>query len=251
MAWWPLPTRRGDGFTAAVFAGVGLDRYVRAVSALGNVFVAWNASGVSALRLADDDASFEAWYRTRFGRAAVPAVEDDAIVGAARAALRGDGEPGAVPLDLRACSPFERRVLRKAAEIAGGNARPYGWLAREIGTPDATRAVGNALARNPVPLLIPCHRVIRGDSSIGNYVFGGAAKRALLEQEGLDVGAIETMARRGLRYVACEDGTFCLPACGDIATRVDEPGYFGLRSLTEAHAHGLQPCPSCRPVAAA
>ncbi|HEX3551520.1 MAG TPA: methylated-DNA--[protein]-cysteine S-methyltransferase [Candidatus Elarobacter sp.] len=240
-----------DGFTAAVFAGVGVDRYARAASELGEVFVAWNATGVSAIRLADADDAFEAWYRQRFGRTAVPAVEDDAICAAARAALRGDGDAADVPLDLRACSPFERRVLEKAAEIGRGHARPYNWVAREIGTPDATRAVGNALAHNPVPLLIPCHRVIRGDVSFGGYVFGAGAKRALLEREGLDVGVLESLARRGVRYIGNEDGTFCLPTCGDVATHADEPGYVGLRSLTEAHAHGLQPCSQCRPAAAA
>ncbi len=247
-----MRARVSDGFTAAVLARAGLDRYVRAASALGDVFVAWNATGVAAIRLANGAEAFEAWYRLRFGRAAVPAAEEDATASAARAALRGELAAADVPLDLRACSPFERRVLHKAAEIGPGSARPYGWLAREVGAPDATRAVGNALGRNPVPLLIPCHRIIRGDCSVGGYVFGSGAKRALLEREGLDVGAVESMTRRGLRYVACaDDGTFCLPTCGDIATRVDATGYYGVRSVMEAHAHGLQPCPQCRPVAAA
>ncbi len=222
---------------------------MRAASALGDVFVAWNATGVSALRLADDADAFERWYRDRFARKIVPAVETDAIAGAARARL--SGEDADVPLDLGACSPFERRVLEKAAGIARGHARPYGWVARELGAPDATRAVGNALARNPVPLLIPCHRVVRGDSSLGGYVFGAAAKRKLLEREGLDCEAIEALRRRGLRYVANDDGTFCMPTCGDVATRVDAPGYRGLRSVTEALAHGLTPCTSCRPIIAA
>jgi O-6-methylguanine DNA methyltransferase len=235
-------------FTAKVFAGCGLDRYVVATSALGEVYLAWNACGVSAIRRTGDDGAFEAWYRERFGRSCVPALEDDPTSSAARASLRG--QDVAVPVDLSECSPFEQSVLRKAAEIARGSARPYGWVAREIGTPEATRAVGNALGRNPVPLLIPCHRVIRTDGSVGGYVFGGEAKRTLLEEEGIDFGAIETLTRRGIRYVGCDDGTFCLPTCGDVATRVSEPGYIGLRSLDEAHAHGLVPCMQCRPIAA-
>jgi len=237
------------GFTAAVLAAAGLDRYVRSASALGDVFVAWNATGVTAIRLAGDADAFERWYRDRFARKIAPAVETDAIADAARARLHGDD--AAVPIDLTACSPFERRVLEKAAEIQRGHARPYGWIAREVGAPDAMRAVGNALARNPVPLLIPCHRVVRGDASIGGYVFGSGAKRTLLEGEGLDYAAIDAMRVRGLRYVANDDGTFCLPTCGDVATRVDAPGYRGLRSVTEALACGLTPCASCRPVIAA
>ena len=160
------------------------------------------------------------------------------------------GEEADVPVDLHGCSPFEQRVLRKAAEIHRGSARPYGWLAREIGTPDAMRAVGNALGQNPVPLLIPCHRIIRTDCTVGGYAFGSAAKRALLEAEGLDFAALENVARRGFRYVANDDGTFCLPTCGDVATRIDTPGYAGLRSAEEACAQGLVPCTSCRPIAA-
>jgi O-6-methylguanine DNA methyltransferase len=235
-------------FTAKVFAGIGLDRYTVAASALGDVYVAWNATGASAIRLAGDDRAFEAWYAERFARRVVPAVEDDPIASAARAKLRG--EDVSVPVDLHECSPFEQRVLRKAAEITRGNARPYAWLAREVGTPGAMRAVGNALGQNPVPLLIPCHRVIRADCSCGGYVFGTGNKRALLEGEGLDFAAIENVTRRGYRYVANDDGTFCLPTCGDVATHIDDPGYAGLRSAEEAHAHGLVPCTSCRPVAA-
>ena len=235
-------------FTAKVFAGCGLDRYTNAASALGDVFVAWSAAGVSAVRVASDEQAFEAWYGERFARRCVPAVEIDPIAEAARAALHGDDVD--VPVDLRDCSPFERRVLHKAAEIRRGSARPYRWVARELGAPDASRAVGNALGRNPVPLLIPCHRVIRTDFTTGGYVFGSDAKRKLLEDEGLDFDAIETVTRRGFRYVGCDDGTFCLPTCGGVARQIDDPGYVGLRNAEEAHAHGLVPCTQCRPIAA-
>lgn len=235
-------------FTTKICSRIGLDRYVTAESALGDVYVAWNAEGVSAVRRSGDEEAFEAWYAERFERRCVPAVEDDSIASAARAKLRG--QDADVPVDLHECSEFERRVLRKAAEIAGGSARPYNWIAREIGSPGATRAVGNALGRNPVPLLIPCHRVVRSDYSAGGYVFGGEAKRALLEREGVNFDAIGELVRRGFRYVGCDEGYFCLPTCGDIACRIGEPGYMGLHSLDEAHAHGLTPCDSCRPIAA-
>jgi O-6-methylguanine DNA methyltransferase len=236
-------------FTAKVFAEIGVDRYVRTASALGTVCVAWSRAGVSAVRLASEgDDGFEVWYAERFGRRVVPAIEDDSTSSAARAKLRG--EDADVPVDLRECSPFEQRVLRKAAEIGRGDARPYAWVARELGAPDATRAVGNALGRNPVPLLIPCHRVIRADLSAGGYVFGTGAKRELLEREGVNFGALENVARRGIRYIGCDDGYFCLPTCGDVAAHVDAPGYRGLRSIEEAHACGLLPCGTCRPVAA-
>jgi O-6-methylguanine DNA methyltransferase len=236
-------------FTAQVFTRIGLDRYVTAASAIGEVFVAWRSGGVSALRIAGDAMTFESWYGERFGRRVVPAREEDPISAAARAKLGGDEVE--VPIDLGECSPFERRVLEKAAEITRCNARPYGWVARELGVPDATRAVGNALGRNPVPLLIPCHRVIRTDFTVGGYVFGSETKRTLLEAEGLDFAAIERVTRGGFRYVGDDDdGTFCLPTCGTVATRVGSPGFVALRSVDEAHAHGLRPCSTCRPIAA-
>jgi O-6-methylguanine DNA methyltransferase len=233
-------------FTAKVFAGIGLDRYICTACALGDAYVAWSSRGISAVRLAGDDDAFEMWYAERFERRVVPAIEDDPISSAARAKLRGEDVD--VPVDLRDCSPFEQRVLHKAAEIDSGGARSYAWVARELGSPDATRAVGNALGRNPVPLVVPCHRVIRADNTAGGYVFGSDAKRALLEREGLDFGALERITRRGFRYIACSDGYFCLPTCGNIATRVDAPGYSGLRTADEAH--GLRPCTTCRPIAA-
>ncbi|HEV3086275.1 MAG TPA: methylated-DNA--[protein]-cysteine S-methyltransferase [Candidatus Elarobacter sp.] len=248
-------TRRSvaSDFTTKIFVGIGLDRYAEATSALGEVYVAWSARGVSAVRLAGDEAAFEAWYRERFACGCVPAVEDDEIVAAARAKLWGQDVE--VPLDLRACSEFEQRVLRRASEIGHGHARSYGWLAREAGAPEAKRAVGNALGANPVPLLIPCHRVIRADNSVGGYVFGSEAKRKLLEREGVDFAALAEVARRGFRYIGCDDGSFCLPTCGGPCGLVaqhldDDSGYFGLHSLEEAHAHGLVPCKQCRPVAA-
>ncbi|HWT07130.1 MAG TPA: hypothetical protein VN224_15300, partial [Xanthomonadales bacterium] len=109
-------------FTAKVFAGCGLDRYTTAASALGEVFVAWGACGVSAVRIASDEQAFEAWYGERFARRCVPAVEIDPVAIAARARLQGEDVD--VPVDLRDCSPFEQRVLRKAAEITRGGARP-------------------------------------------------------------------------------------------------------------------------------
>src|SRR3981081_3282677 len=131
-------SRVSPDFTAKVFAGCGLDRYVVAISAAGEVYLAWNATGVSAIRLAGDDGLFEAWYHERFGRGCVPAVEDDPTSLAARAKLRGENVD--VPVDLRECSPFEQRVLEKTAEIGRGNARPYRWIAREIGAPGAMRS---------------------------------------------------------------------------------------------------------------
>jgi len=88
-----------------------------------------------------------------------------------------------VACDLAGLSPFTRKVLRTAAKIPYGQVRSYKWLAERLGKPKASRAVGNALARNPVPVLIPCHRVVRADGAIGRFVLGSGWKKRLLELE--------------------------------------------------------------------
>jgi methylated-DNA-[protein]-cysteine S-methyltransferase len=76
---------------------------------------------------------------------------------------------GDVPRDWSSLTAFQQKVLRAAAQIPYGSVDTYGGLARTIGSPQSARAVGNALAENPFPLLIPCHRVVKGDGSIGGF----------------------------------------------------------------------------------
>jgi methylated-DNA-[protein]-cysteine S-methyltransferase len=88
-------------------------------------------------------------------------------------------------VDLASCSPFQRSVLMEEATIPRGEVRTYGWLASRMRSPSHARAVGSALARNPFPLVIPCHRTVRSDGSIGGYQGGPSMKRSLLEMEGV------------------------------------------------------------------
>ncbi|MBI4528242.1 MAG: methylated-DNA--[protein]-cysteine S-methyltransferase [Deltaproteobacteria bacterium] len=87
------------------------------------------------------------------------------------------------PCDLSNLPPFTRNVLRLAAKIPYGEVKSYRWIAEQLGKPKATRAVGNALARNPVPIIIPCHRVVRSDGTIGGFALGSRWKRRLLRLE--------------------------------------------------------------------
>lgn len=84
-------------------------------------------------------------------------------------------------------SEFEKKVYRIVSKIPKGETRSYKWVARRISSPNACRAVGNALNKNPYPKAVPCHRVIRSDGSIGGYAKGVFAKRRLLASEGVDV----------------------------------------------------------------
>jgi methylated-DNA-[protein]-cysteine S-methyltransferase len=88
-----------------------------------------------------------------------------------------------LPLDLRLADGIRREVIEHLSEIGYGHRESYAAVAAAIGRPRAVRAVGTACARNPLPLVIPCHRVIRTDGSIGQYVGGTAAKQTLLTLE--------------------------------------------------------------------
>lgn len=80
-------------------------------------------------------------------------------------------------------SPFQQSVYRAACEIPRGQTRSYQWIARRIKRPSAVRAVGNALHVNPFAPLVPCHRVVRADGTLGGFAKGAAAKRRLLQEE--------------------------------------------------------------------
>jgi methylated-DNA-[protein]-cysteine S-methyltransferase len=86
---------------------------------------------------------------------------------------------------MEKCSTFQQRVLRAEHQIPRGWVSTYNRIAAHVGVPGGARAVGNALAQNPFPILIPCHRAIRADGSLGGYQGGAAMKRVLLEREGL------------------------------------------------------------------
>jgi methylated-DNA-[protein]-cysteine S-methyltransferase len=106
----------------------------------------------------------------------------------ARLSVSLQGKPVHFTLDLLDWSvtyPFQRRVLPKEYRIPRGMVCTYGRLAAKLGHPRAARAVGNALARNPFPIIIPCHRTIRSDGSLGGYAGGLEMKRRLLELEGI------------------------------------------------------------------
>jgi O-6-methylguanine DNA methyltransferase len=213
------------------------DAYTTIDSDLGPLFVAFNREGISAVMRADSPAAFEAYFRARFGRPIRQAAQPP------RTLKR---------FDLRGLSEFERAVLCKALEIPRGEVRTYAWIAREIGRPAAVRAVGSALAKNPVPVLIPCHRVVRSDGHIGNYALGGRdAKRAILCAEGVDPDWLEEHARTGRRYVGSQTTRiYCFPTCRN-ARRIQARHAVGFRSEADARAAGYRACRVCRPLAVA
>jgi len=240
------------GLADAVLDSLGLaDAYVLVEGPIGPLFVAYGAHGISLVERADDPADFEAAFRATFGRQ-VHRVEraPELIERVITARLWGRaGSSVKIPLDLDQLPDFERSVLRKTLEIPRGEVRPYAWVAAEIGKPLAVRAVGNALARNPIPFVIPCHRVVRSDGRIGNYGAGGpTAKRAVLAAEGLDVDELERLPNAGVRFIGSDTThIYCYPSCRN-ARRVTDRHRIPLRSARHARQAGYRACKVCRPV---
>jgi O-6-methylguanine DNA methyltransferase len=210
--------------------------------------VAYRGSRICGLRLASQAAEFERELAERYGQ---PIYRLGTLPEklARTVSRRLGGERTTVETDLSGLTSFEQAVLAKAQEIPYGEVRPYAWIAREIGAPRAVRAVGSALAHNPIPLVIPCHRVVRSDGSPGQYSLGGGeAKRAVLRAEGNDPDELERLARDGVRYLGSDTThVFCFPTCRH-ARRVTDRHRVSFKSDAEAAASGYRPCRICRPV---
>ena len=133
---------------------------------------------------------------------------------------------------------FQARVLASAKAIPYGDVRSYAQLAAGIGAPRAARAVGNALAANPVPLIVPCHRIVRGDGTWGNYALGPRLKTALL-----------TLERRVPLLVGCVTTRIvCRRGCAH-EQRIGEARRVVFASVGDARSVGYRPCRTCRPAA--
>jgi len=233
----------------AVLAATGTgDLYCEIEGPIGPVYVAFNRHGVSMIELAGAGADFESGFTRRLGR---PAHRTDTVPAALEDPLRralAEGRPGRLPIDLRRVTPFQAGVLRKTAEIPRGEVRPYSWLATEVGRPGAHRAAATAVARNPVPLIVPCHRVVRLDGQLGGYSLGSVSnKRRLLEAEGVDVEGLTRLASRGIRLVGSATGrVYCHPTCRH-ARRIEPSHRAEFRTAAEAEEKGRRPCSHCRP----
>jgi O-6-methylguanine DNA methyltransferase len=241
------------GLTDRALVAVGLaDAYAPIDTAIGQIWVAFNGLGVSTVESAESGSAFESRVLTTRGRGAHRvAVLPPRLASAIQRRLAGDRRVN-IPLDLRGHSAFEKDVWMKALEIPRGEVRPYGWIAAEIGRPKAVRAVGTALGHNPVPLIVPCHRVVRSDGMLGQYSLGGPAnKRAMLASEGLDPDGMEKLARSGIRYIGSDTTRiYCLPTCHN-AKRITETHRVAFRSAGDGSRAGYRACRECRPAAAA
>jgi AraC family transcriptional regulator, regulatory protein of adaptative response / methylated-DNA-[protein]-cysteine methyltransferase len=161
-------------------------RFAVGPTPLGFAFVATTDLGVCALSPLEGADPSPALARLREENPAVELTEDGAAIAPVLDHLRtwfdGDQVRDDISLDLRG-TPFQRQVWEALRTIPRGSTRTYGEIARQIGAPRAARAVGAACGRNPVALLVPCHRVVRHNGDVGGFFWGTERKRVLLEWE--------------------------------------------------------------------
>jgi methylated-DNA-[protein]-cysteine S-methyltransferase len=157
--------------------------FVTFETALGRCAVRWSATGITAVRLPDPSAR------------RLPAIEDAshvppfvrrAVDGMVALLAGGSADLADLPLDETGVDPFRRAVHAATRAIPAGATRTYGQIARLVGRPEAAREVGAALARNPFPIVVPCHRVVAADGALTGFSAPGgiATKRRMLAIEG-------------------------------------------------------------------
>jgi len=229
------------------FADTVFARWLEVDGPIGPLYVVFTDRGINYVRptawVGHDRDRFLDEYRSRFGRPLRRATRAPAgLAGALRT-----GRATGLDYDLRNVGAFDRAVLAKTLEIPRGEVRPYAWIAREIGHPGAVRAAGSALGRNPVPILIPCHRVVRSDGASGNYGLGPQMKVDLLHVERANMDETHDLGRRGVHYLASgTTGVFCYPSCTH-ARRITPAHRVELISAAKAVEAGYRSCRHCRP----
>jgi AraC family transcriptional regulator of adaptative response/methylated-DNA-[protein]-cysteine methyltransferase len=181
------------GMTPATYrrGGRGMKiSYTIAPCSLGRVLVAATERGISAVYLGDRDSDLAAALRKEYPNAEIRSAtgEHSEWVRAIVRHLAGTNPHLDLPTDV-AATAFQRRVWEALRAIPLGSTRTYAEVAREIGQPRAIRAVGHACATNPAAIVVPCHRVVRSDGSLGGYRWGLERKRLLLEREKISAQA--------------------------------------------------------------
>jgi len=159
-------------------------------TALGPCGIAWGEHGLVGMQLPEEDAAAtRSRIARRFpgGEEAEPPPDVRAVIDAVVALIRGEATPdfADAALDMRRVEPFDRDVYAIARAVRPGATISYGEIAERLGEPGAARAVGVAMAKNPFPIVVPCHRVLAAGGRIGGFSANGgiATKRKLLAIE--------------------------------------------------------------------
>jgi methylated-DNA-[protein]-cysteine S-methyltransferase len=215
-------------------------------SPMGRLFIADGPRGILAIHFMDGKGPEPlAMLRGKFD-----IIEDqaaaDRIGEEIRRFVAGDRAALKHQIDLSLVeSDFKRRALTRLCKVPIGSVVTYQGLASAIGAPDGQRAIGNAMGSNPVPIYVPCHRVIKSDLSIGNYGGGVERKLKLLRAEGFAVGKdMRVPARAVMGHQRTH--IYCRPQCS-AAQRADMGRCYIFADSERARGAGLRACKLCHP----
>lgn len=226
---------------------IAADSFDRIGSGSGTVWVGFSDRGIRLIYRGSQE-DFHQHYAKRYGRTLDKRALPEALRKQVENALGGEGVKHP-RLDLAEAKPLERKVMEAMLRIPRGEVRSYSWLARQAGIPKAVRAVANYVARNAVPFVVPCHRVVPRSGGVGKYAFGSLLKRELLQREGVDVRLLEDLAQKGIRLIGSKTtGIVCVPTCRD-ARRIREENRVRFHDEEEALKSGFRPCEHCEPFA--
>lgn len=185
----PVAETRAQTALSRALAGARLNLYYDRIpdTPIGTVYLVANERGLVSVDFGVPEAEFFAQIQKNFG--VTPEFAPELLTYHAsriKEYLQGKRTTLDLPYDISSLTPFQQQVLHAALQIPRGQVYTYADIARKIGNPKAVRAVGQALGRNPVPIVIPCHRVVAANGKLGGYSGGGglATKRKLLVMEG-------------------------------------------------------------------
>ena len=218
-------------------------------SPLGDLLVALSARGIVLNHYLLDGGDLAATIARL--RLELDPVEDPRTVKEVGAEIRsylaGEAKALRQNIDLTlASSPFQKKVLRELQEIPRGAVVSYQALGAAVGAPRGARAVGNALHNNPVPIYVPCHRVISSDGRIGGYGGGAARKTQLLRCEGFELDEADVRMPDKVVWGHQGNKIYCRKNCRTVA-RVDRARMLFFADPKQAQRAGMRPCKICRP----
>ena len=218
-------------------------------SPLGDLLVAMTGRGIVLNHYLADDSDLATTLEK--ARLQLDLVEDASavkVVGAEiRGYLAGEGTALRQNIDLSlAASRFQQKVLRKLQDVPRGVVLSYQALGVAAGAPKGARAVGNAMHNNPVPIYVPCHRVIASDGGLGGYGGGAARKLQLLRSEGFSLGDDDVRLPGSVAWGHKGTRIYCRANCR-AAARVDRGRILFFADAKDARQAGLRPCKICRP----
>jgi methylated-DNA-[protein]-cysteine S-methyltransferase len=141
----------------------------------GTVYVIFNSEGITRICLTQDQ--FRREFDKTVSKKNHPIASRELVE-----YFQRKRQHFSIPLVMQGTT-FQAKVWKALLDIPYGQTRSYGWIANRIGNPRSNRAVGNAVGANPIPVVVPCHRVIKGDGSLGGYYYGPEMKQQLLDIE--------------------------------------------------------------------